>query len=183
MKQKFSTIGIDPGVDGAICLMTETHIEVHNMPKKERMRDMPMLLARLKAKAVSLNGIEPIVFSEKVGGRGSDSGYTSAVLLFHYGLIIMAAICVGLQITNWYPISWKTYLQLVIKSPKGVEITPAMRKQKTVDFLARLYPGFKFTKKQCDAVALAHFGKRIVTKDLILKPKHEKEGQMWWLAD
>ena len=180
-KLKHGIIAIDPGVDGAFCLMTNTKIITVSMPDRNKPELIAYELQKLKNKAMQeFDGIKPKVIIEHVSGRGMDSGYTIAILCHNYGLCVMACICLGITPVAFYPISWKTYMNLKVTKPKGfknIKITPAMKKNKTVKFIRGLFPWLDFNQKQCDAIAIAIFGYRLTTGIIKLKKGQTMQGE------
>jgi len=160
--------------------MTEKIIDIHDMPDRHKIRDLPILISSLKRKAHESNKTSCGVIIETVGGRGSDSGYTSGILMQNFGRCEMAVTCLNLSLSRFHPRSWKTYMRLNVKGQKGVKVTPSMKKNKAVEYMKSLY-SIKFTQKQVDAFAIAEFGRRVILQKIILKAKHRNDVANSWL--
>lgn len=175
---KRGVIGIDCGLSGAICLMTNNKITVIPMPNTPEEIRMAIWRFREAAKA-EFGGLMPISIIEHVEGRGEDSGYTVAKLTFNYGLCYAYCDGLGLQPVTFYPVTWKTYMGLkIVQSSQftNIKVTTSVKKQKTVDFIKRIYPWFEFNKPLCDAIALCEFGKRLQLGEIALKAKHKDQA-------
>lgn len=174
---KRAVLSIDCGLNGAICLMTNKRILVEPMPDREKPELIKKLIYELREKSKEeFNGLHPICIIEHVEGRGTDSGYTVAKLTFNYGLCYAYCDGFGMKPVLFHPASWKSYMGLkIVKSKQfpDVEITTAMKKQKTVDLINRLYPWLTFSKPLCDAIALCEFGRRLQLGEVILKKQHK----------
>jgi len=175
-------IAVDCGVNGAMALFTNNRIIVERMPNTgnyDSFEKVKMKLHKLRQIALSeFNNKYPICFVEHVAGRGGDSAFSIAKLTYNYGVVCAYAEGFGMHPVTFPPISWKSYMGLMIRNKKGapkVKITEKMKKDKTINYINRLYPWLKFTKAECDAIAIGEFGRRVVTGELILKKNHAEE--------
>lgn len=184
-KLKQGIIGVDCGLNGAITLMTNNSLKVESMPD----RDRPELIKKIIYSFIQIakaefGDVKPIVIMEHVAGRGMDSGYTVAKLMFNYG--ICWAYCEGLGVKPvlWHPMTWKSYMKVRVSRkvdcpnlPKDKDIPKNIKDAKVLSMLLKEFPWLTVKKTEIDAVALALFGKRILTGEIKLKKKHSKEGE------
>ena len=176
-------LSVDCGVTGAICLMTNNTLKIESMPDRNKPELIMKLLYDFRELArKEFDGKYPLMMMEHVAGRKGDSPYAISKLIMNYGICWAYSDGLGMRPVIWKPNVWKSkaYMNVMVTKkdhPEVDKITVSMRKQKTVDLIKKIYPWLDFSVPQCDAVALAEFGKRILIGDILLKKKNSLEAQ------
>lgn len=168
-------LGIDPGLNGALCLYGDGVFQVHDMPvyamtvnKKTRNRVDMLALADL-IDSFSVIGVDLAVM-EAVGGRPKQSASAAFVFGYSVGLIAMGLMNARIPIETVTPQVWKK----IMKMPGKVAKPAAAKKASEAQIKARgheLFPqhrtafeglrgGVKLDR--IEAAALAAFGHRHV---------------------
>lgn len=176
-------LGVDCGVTGAICLITNNTIRVESMPDRTKPElIMKQLFDFRELARKEFNGAYPLMMMEHVAGRRGDSPFAISKLIMNYGMCWAYSHGLGMRPVTWKPNVWKSkaYMNVMVSKkdhPEVSKITVSMRKQKTVDLIKKIYPFLEFSVPQCDAVALAEFGRKILIGDIVLKKKNSLEAQ------
>lgn len=117
-------IGIDPGLNGALCLYGPDVFMVEDMPtfttmvgRKQRQRIDTAALAEL-VELYALLGAELAVI-EAVGGRPKQSASAAFVFGYSVGLVMMALINARIPVETVQPQFWKKLMKMPGK--KGAE--------------------------------------------------------------
>lgn len=140
-------LGIDPGVSGALALLTEggALLSVHDMPvteavigKTKRRRVAPVLLARLMRElapdTVAIEQVQPMprrkAKGDAEGGAGGGSGALSAFGLGRsLGVVEGVVAGLALPIVSSHPATWKRAMQLTSDKERSrqraLELWPA----------------------------------------------------------
>ena len=114
-----ATVGVDPGIHGALCLYDRVLgvMDMQDMPsymmtvnKKKRARVDPVALLEYFEYVKSL-GAELVVI-EAVGGRPKQSASGAFVFGYTAGLIMMACVATRLPIETVTPQVWKKLLKV-----------------------------------------------------------------------
>lgn len=178
-------IGIDCGGNGAMTLFTNNRIIVEKMPDTgnyDSFEKVKMKLYKLRQIALKeFNNKYPICFVEHVAGRGGDkSSFSISKLTYNYGVVCAYAEGFGMHPVTFPPISWKAYLKVMFRKPKGYKgnVTDSMKKQPTIDLVKHIYPWLQFKKPEVDAIAIGEFGRRVLTGELQLKKNHAEERKL-----
>lgn len=182
---KQGILSVDPGLNGAICLMTNKKLLVERMPDRESPELIKMILYKFREKAKEeFAGAKPIMIMEHVSGRGLDSGFTVAKLTFNYGLCWAYSEGLGMKPVIWHPATWKSYMKVSVSRkidcpsvPKNKPIPKSVKDAKVEKMLLKEFPFLNVSKPEIDSVALALFGKRLTTGEIVLKKKHSMEGE------
>lgn len=181
---KVGIIGVDPGLTGAFTLMTNNRLLVEPMPDRANPEMIKMVLYKLREAAKKEFGKNPIVIMEHVSGRGSDSGYTVAKLTFNYGCCWAYSEGLGMKPVRFPPVTWKAYMGVIVdrkiecpEIPKGKPIPKSIKDAKVMRILLKEFPFLQASNSTLDSIAIALFGKRLTTGEIILKPKHKTEGK------
>lgn len=143
-------IAIDPGSSSGAIAAYATDKEsamISNMP------ETPLEIYR-HLKMLAAGGCECLI--EDVGttrpGNSAQSAHTFAV---HQGHLEMACVALGIHFKKVRPQKWMATL-FGKDYPSGQE-NYKQRKQYIHDKMCKLYPTWKFTKRQADAVAILTF--------------------------
>ena len=177
-------IAVDCGVNGAMALFTNKRIIIEKMPNTgnyDSFEKVKMMLYKLRQIALEeFNNKYPICFVEHVGGRGGDSAFSIAKLTYNYGVVCAYAEGFGMHPVTFPPVSWKAYLKVMYRKPKGYKgkVSDATKKEPTMTLLKHLYPWLQYTKPECDAIAIGEFGRRVLTGELQLKKNHAEERKL-----
>lgn len=169
-------LGIDCGVRGSICMITQGSVDYHKMPNTDSdyddCRSILKIILNYK-KQCKLLGLDLHCIVEEVNGRAGDNTFAIGKLLKNRGWVEMALAANGIKPLYLYPVSWKSALKLMLKKQKGVKVTDSMKKQKTVKFLKEKYTGLKITVQCCDSIAIAHLGFGWSQGDILLSRKND----------
>ena len=117
-------LGIDPGLNGALCLYGEGVFQVHDMPvfamqvgKTKRNRVDLLALADL-IDSFGVVGVDVAVM-EAVGGRPKQSASSGFVFGYTVGLVAMALVNARIPIETVTPQVWKKIMKMPGKVTKA----------------------------------------------------------------
>jgi hypothetical protein len=137
------TIGIDPGLSGAIAAVADgTPAQVFDMPTRPRRSgkgreiDARALQAQLRGLLHAHNGAAVTVVLEVVGGFTGRGASMSFAFGQADGALRAVLACLNLEPVEVYPVTWTGHFGL--RKPKGAEKAPG--KDASRALVARLYP-------------------------------------------
>ncbi len=152
-------IGIDPGVSGAICILTDGKItEIYEMPtmidgkKNKKQVNGPQIYNEISKRIINIPKKEVVVVIEQVAAMPGQ-GVTS---MFNFGQSfgVLKGICSAMQLSMHFvrPAKWKKYFNLIktekdASRTKVIEIFPYISSQ-----LSR-----KKDSNKADAILIASF--------------------------
>lgn len=147
-------VGIDPGANGGICLLTEESVKVYKVP--DNLPDLAELLRRLTF--TLLSGAEPpAVFLEKVQAMRGRNGRTQGVAstaTFMRGAGQLEGVLEGIG-ADWQHVSpqkWQKAMQCMTGGNKNISKARA----------AELFPNEKITHWKADAMLIALYGRQLL---------------------
>lgn len=162
-------IGIDPGKNGGIALITPDSqwIEIHPMPETE------MDTIRLLDTLVKERAIKTIhVFIERVSAMPQQGVVSMFTFGRNYGFIRGALMSHYIRMEEVSPNEWQRGLGI---TPKKKDEDKSAYKKRLVEVAQRLFPGLKdINQKTADALLIAEYGQRIADQ---LRGK-EKENEI-----
>tara|TARA_R100001594_G_scaffold875_4_gene3612 strand:+ start:1836 stop:2309 length:474 start_codon:yes stop_codon:yes gene_type:complete len=151
LKSPSRVIGIDPGKNGGLVVITKDDIIAHKCP------DTPDGMATLFG--IALNGDAPIdvhVVIEQVWARPGNASRAAFSYGVNYGLWIGIVASYEVDLKYVSPQKWMTH----IGCPKGMNVT--QRKNWLKDKAKKMYPSLKkVTLATADAILIARYGKDI----------------------
>lgn len=137
------TIGIDPGLSGAIALLADGEpAAVHDMPTRKRSSgkgreiDAPALVTLLRKQLAIHQGAAVNVVMETVGGYTGRGASMSFAFGQADGAVRAVLACLRLEPVEVYPVTWKGHFGL--KKAKGAEKAPG--KEASRAKVVALYP-------------------------------------------
>jgi len=144
-------IGIDPGLNGGIAVIDESHrvVEVVSMPQT------PMDILDFFRKYEK----DSVAYMEDVGrGMPGQSSKATATFARHNGHLEMALLALGIRTFKMTPQKWEKMYQL----GKSSEYSKNEWKNRLKAKAQELFPdlGKKVTLKTCDALLIALYGLR-----------------------
>jgi len=148
-------LGIDPGLNGGMSVITEEGIETHKMPPTYP--DIYELLLEFTNKYGSGN---IVAILEDVGqGMPGQSSRATATFAEHIGCLKMGLFALGYRTELVKPQKWmREYSNTIGKSNDCASKTEWKNKLKCE--AQRLYPSEKITLWNADSILLAEYGKR-----------------------
>lgn len=145
--QNANIIGIDPGVDGAICVIPPTAMHVRTYPfKNQTLRD----IVKVIQKEVSAD--PAIMFIERVGarpGQGASAMFTFGKVVGHLEAI---AACYGVPMYEVEPKEWQKGLGL-----GGTGLSYTERKKYFKRKAEAWFPHLSINLSNADAILIAHY--------------------------
>jgi hypothetical protein len=153
-------IGIDPGLGGGIALLNDAGHTAMKMPETEY--DLFDFMSQ-HAEGEYFQGEAPVVFVEKVNA-GPKMG-SSAAFKFgqNVGGIRMACLAAGLRIEYVTPQKWQREFGLIVKG-RGLGQDDTAKKNRNKARAQELFPGIKITHAIADALLIAEYGRRQLTR-------------------
>lgn len=151
-------IGIDAGANGGIAIYTPyTTMRVVKMPKS--IEDLAELLEQYK------DDYDPMIFLEKLSVQGNDFTNFGKVfriknMLDNFSQIKAVLALSKIPYVLVHPMKWQTTLGLRIKGEEKAE-----RKKRYKEIAQDLYPNVKATMWNCDAMLIAHFGRKVLREE------------------
>jgi crossover junction endodeoxyribonuclease RuvC len=150
-------VAIDPGLKGAIAVLSDGGISVHRMPIAGKDLDLPTIAAIIKAASPEW------IILEKVGAMPGQGVASTFKFGKGYGMIqgIAAAMEVALELTT--PQRWKKVVLHGTTKDKAAAIA----------FCRRAFPTIPLVPKGCrvphdgiaDALCLLEYGRRTLTQE------------------
>lgn len=154
-------IGIDPGLSGAIAVVSDDAVDVTDMPTLEivvnKKHRREINLHELRDILAQFNQVECHVFLEKISGMPGMGGTTMFSLGRSYGQIEATLVGIGLPVTKVPSMTWKKAM-LPKSAIKGKEASRARALE--------MFPAMagKLSRKKDDGRAesllIAEFGRR-----------------------
>lgn len=145
-------IGIDPGKQGAVCMMSETKLVVRKMP--ETPTDLFELLELFKKASKN----DCFCYLEKVQGLPKMSGGGMFTFGKGYGWLEMALISLNIPTETVLPQKWQKEYQL--GETKGKQ-TDTVWKNKLKAKAQQLFPSQEIFLWGADAILIAEYGRRV----------------------
>lgn len=158
-------MGIDPGVNGAICMINPKTMffDYLNLKEVEKPKQTFFSIRELIKRYCEPS--EVLCLIEKVGGRSGSNVASTDKLVRSMAHCEISLDLLGVDWHFVHPITWKSYLGLTMRGASYNE-----KKQATLEMVQRQFP--KVSKKAADAVAIALLGVKAVSGDLDIKDKH-----------
>lgn len=146
-------IGIDPGENGGIAIMTDDGVATA-MKMPATMADIYHSLSDVLHSAPE--GCEVVCYLEKVGfGMPGQSSKATAKFARHNGHLEMALFALGIKTNEVTPQKWIKHYQLGKSSDHSKTEWKNMLKSKC----QQLFPKMKVTLSVCDALLIAEYGR------------------------
>ena len=146
-------IGIDPGVNGGITLLTSNQLISHPMAKTEQ--DTFDLLSNMKA----FSPDETICYLELVHSMPKQGVASTFTFGKSYGFLRGCLVALGIRTEEVSPQRWQGGLTIPKRDIKGGESQPD-HKTKLLCKAQQLFPGKPFTLKTADSALIAEYGRR-----------------------
>lgn len=148
-------IGIDPGMEGGICVYSDGNVLTHGMP--ETLQDITNVLAGWAG--AKFLGLSIFAFVEEPPwSMGINKGVGSVKLHHNRGRIEGILSTCGIHIVNVRPQKWMKTFGLGTRSSCASD---TIWKNKLKSEAQRLYPDIKVTHKIADALLIMTYGIRV----------------------
>ena len=151
-----TVIGIDPGQNGGIAVMSNGGVFVTKMPAT-----YADIYERLRA--IKESYANPVAFLEKVGqGIPGQSSSATATLARHCGHLEMALFALGIATEEVTPQKWQKFYSNQIGTSRGLGKTQWKNRLKLE--AQRRFPSENVTLWSADALLIAEYGKHQINQ-------------------
>jgi len=148
-------IGIDPGINGGICIINNKNVMAKKMP------ETPMELYQFLKK---FSNFDIICVLETVGGMPKQGGKSMFTFGKMYGHLEMALLALKIKTYPVTPQKWQKDFQLGT-TKSGGNLTTTQWKKILRSKAQQLFPSVKITNSTSDAILIAEYGVRNYLKD------------------
>jgi len=145
-----SVIGVDPGVEGGICVMGPSESVLLLAPFHSHMVESEVVEIVNEAVLTARLYRESVCYFEKVGYKKGDGGKGAFIFGKITGILRGALLAERMKIISVSPVRWMSYLDCLTGGNKNVT------KRKAIS----LYPDTKITHNTADALLIALYGQR-----------------------